>query len=458
MTETNSTNKEKAFQDSVLNQKESYIDTYLKKIKESKEAIEQVDENNQITLKSDNLLVLRAENIVILHDKSDLKVSKKEIIEFDFKDSEFPDTNLLKDEGKEEKEKTEEFKYDLDQELDSDGFRDKNLSIIKSFEIEKENLNSRSKQDSKFVSDDVQKPKKDKEVGIFGQIKTAFASDVFWQVISGVMILSLFLFYFQGLQPAILNNYYQKFEKQSTELREVYLGQVSSFYQIQNKIADSFFYDPGQLCVDTPFYESAADDIDEINRLKVNLFPKKNLVEIEKTGPFYDQEIRDIYSGLYSDYEASLIQIENINNQAIDSPQFLNYRNSWITACQNLQEDNFRDATISSSCAELSTATETFKEQPGYTSLPEAQQNAIQQGLDACNQAGDNSKTVFSTEWFLAYDLVMSYRVDSVVLSEPIPGITQAFSDQVTNAINNGKKIRNDKTDLFGLWYIISFE
>jgi hypothetical protein len=430
----------------------SYMEKFLSKVEENKNYFEKIEvsPNKEFKINKNQIVLRQIIPVVVWIDITASKKTHSDDIKMDFVDPEhIPAINLTKvdlDFSKEENLETETKK----------DFKNQDDSILKFFYQQKENI-SVDKQKIKKIKEKLNKEnyfnEKDEKKGFLAGFLETLKSDFFWQAIALTMLLAVFLFYFQGLQPAILKTYSNQTQTQLDEVAVSFNNQLKSFFEIQTLASSRFNYDSTLLCNETKLYQTISQDMEEINRIKIKLLPSQNLTELKTVGPFYESKIYEIYQGFYQKYDQDSRNLENNADEFLILLQFLNYRNSWIQTCQNLQENSFSEQSRLDACQEIITGTEVFKNQPNWDSLNSEIKNRIQDGLNLCLEDSEN----LASQWFNKYDMIMAYEPDFTTMNQEMVGVQENFKGDLVDTKLEIREVVNKKTKFSGIFYILNF-
>jgi hypothetical protein len=472
---------------------QTYIQEYVTKRAFDKEFLKTLANNIDTSKekKKEGQLILRKPKEIVVWTKDIINTSNSETSKptliFD-EPEKLPKTNLIKDflifDEPETKVKetdksttdvfsfeTEDTKnkkvYEFDNVLDSeleeelpDFFKvkkaDKNQSLYNFFDQQKKNISVNQDKLNKIkkkLNSETIFEKKEEKTGFFKSILDTFGSDFFWQSIAFTMLLAVLLFFFGGLQPAFVKAYAKQAIDKITTLNNTFREQTLNFNQMQGLVLNRFNYDSNLLCSQTPTYTFLADDLNRLTSLRNNLTPDINLSELEKIGPFFDSEILAKYKEGYQAYT-------NLSNQSLQKSteldfylKFLNYRNDWITACQELQNSSFNQANRQQACQDLSTATEIFEEEKMLENVPNLK-SQIREGLKICTDINNKD---FENQWFIKYDLVMGYSPNFEDLNKNVLNWVENLNSDLEEIKAEIKETERQKTSFPGYFHILNF-
>jgi hypothetical protein len=133
--------------------------------------------------------------------------------------------------------------------------------------------------------------------------------------------------------------------------------------------------------------------------------------------------------------------------------KFLNYRNDWITACQELQNSSFNQANRQQVCQDLSTATEIFEEEKMLENVPNLK-SQIREGLKICTDINNKD---FENQWFIKYDLVMGYSPNFEDLNKNVLNWVENLNSDLEEIKAEIKETERQKTSFPGYFHILNF-
>jgi hypothetical protein len=291
-----------------------------------------------------------------------------------------------------------------------------------------------------------------------GSIIDVLTSEIVWNSIAIAMILGVFLFYFQGLQPVILQNYVTSGQKQVNKVADKYSTQISGYFTDQTKISESYTYTPSQLCSNMKLYETGAKDVDDINRLQVSLFTDQKLKKLPNFQSFYDSQIQDEYQRYFLKYQTKIDKYNQPTKDLKDHVRFLSYRNNWIKSCILVEKSQDSIAAINQACTDLNTFTIQLlaEGKPTFWSEVEKPVGSI---LTSCSTVNEGTKKEFVKNFFITFDEFMFYQPDFTALNQQLTGANQEFLAVDTQRMRQFmKNLQKDREDFFNSWYLMGFE
>ena len=456
-------NKKNENQDFKADKYQNYIQQYISKIQDNQDFLKKISENIDTGKKVEkkNQLILRPLNTIVIWVNKSIPNLDNQTIKpiFKFpKPEKLPEKNLLKE---------NEVEVLLDSELDSNNLEDLPSFLNKKNrkKDENENLYKFFQEQKKSISVDQEKIDRIKEkltseqvfqeggkTSFWQSVFATFASDFFWQSIAITMIVALLMFYFQGLQPALIRAYSQQARDGLVNINNSFNQQINIFNDMQNLVYSRFEYDSSLLCKDVSTYNFFLDDSNKLKSQRNSLNPNPNLKKLARVGPFFSQDILNIYSNKYELYQKKSQQILDKSEKLDVFLGFLDYRNSWIKACQNMQENRFSPISREESCQDLSVATQVFAQQ-NTDGLSADLQQKVQNGLEICFTENGN----FENDWFIKYDAIMEYSPNFDQLNKEVLLLSESLSLELEKAESEIIKVETNKTSILGMFYILDF-
>lgn len=291
-----------------------------------------------------------------------------------------------------------------------------------------------------------------------GNIIDVLTSEIVWNSVAIAMILGVVLFYFQGLQPVILQNYVNSSQKQVNKVSDKYSTQISGYFTNQTKVSESYTYSPSQLCSNMKLYETGSQDIDNINRLQISLFTDQKLKKLPNYQSFYDSQIQDEYQRYFLKYQSKIDKYNQPTKDLKDHVRFLTYRNNWIKSCILIEKAQDSLTTINQACTDLNTFTTQFlaEGKPTFWSEVEKPVGSI---LTSCSTVNEGSKKEFTKNFFITFDEFMFYEPDFTVINQELTNANQEFLTTDTQKVRQFmKNLQKDRENFFNSWYLIGFE
>lgn len=293
----------------------------------------------------------------------------------------------------------------------------------------------------------------------------SFNGEILLQGLATGCLLGVLLFYFQGLQPLILKNYSEGTSKKIVQLKERYNEQVNPILDIQKSFDNSFEDYSDKVCSQQDIYQSKNADLDKIDRLKLSLVPDASYKSLAPSGVFYNSEIQNIYQSFFAKYVNSLQDWEKLTPSIAAVPNFLDFRNVWVKACQKIEASQGDLAILKEACTGLINA------QASYESLKNSQfWDQISTGLKAslarCYEvtgSTSKSKTLVNygkwrLDWLTGYERIVEAKPVWAETNLELSKTSENLLKQATIAIDKINLIVEDRKQFVNLWYIMEFK
>jgi len=349
--------------------------------------------------------------------------------------------------------------------LSSDGKKQVVDDIFKSINAEKAEFDNKIKQNSnkenpetlfdKIYTKEFVKPPK---TGFFGAIADIFGSQLVWSSVAFALILGVILFYFQGLQPAILDNYAVKARNQSNDLATSYSSQVEKFFSTSASILSSYTYQQGILCSQMTTIENVNVEIEKATSLQFSIFPNQKLKKLENYSYFYDNQIKSEYEKLYTSYSSKLDKYIEPSKDLRDYARFLQFRNNLIKSCGEVEVAAQNLDELRVACAGMLVQFSQFKDDglPSFWSKVEKPVAAIETD---CNSLSPATKSNFTKNFFVQFDDVLFFRPEINDINEQLTSTNQELiNQQIPDFKKQVNKIVDDKSTITGVFYLLGFE
>lgn len=351
--------------------------------------------------------------------------------------------------------------------LGSDGKKQVVDEIFKNINKEKADFDNKIKQTEAKANPETLFDKiytkefvKQERTGFFGKILDVLNSDIVWTSVAVSLILGVLLFYFQGLQPALLDNYSTKAKNQSNDLVTRYSNQVSGFFTASNTVAASYTYEQGILCSKMKTYENVSADLETVSNLQFSVFSDQKLKNLDNYSYFYSQEIKDAYTKLYNNYSNKLDSYIQPISDLKDYIRFLQFRNNMIKNCGEIEAAGQTLDKIRPVCAGMLVQFNQFKDGglPSFWSGSKIE-TAVNFIESSCNSLAAPNVSAFIKDFFVQFDEIIFYKPDLVPTNEALVNSNQEFAG--TN-LNTFKKevsdIVKNKSNLLNSFYILNIE
>ncbi len=309
---------------------------------------------------------------------------------------------------------------------------------------------------------------------LFG-LWSVIGSDIVWLGIGVGLILGVILFYFQGLQPLILNNYLSANLAQIDKLQNKFVSQTNTFIQTAQDLQKNFINKSSSLdCTTQDIYKDTEQD--KINNLKPQLLPDQTLSKVEPYNNFYSTELTKMYQNLFSNYENSLSMYPPNLDTLQSTPRYYTYFNTWVKACKAFQGSQGKLSILQTACQEFITGvpnnTET-KLQPTIQLATQACQNVISYKAPTTTSLINKptiAKPAISTDpvypnfakwqldWLGIYEQATAYTPLHLANLDSIYQNNQQFIDKAKQTKQNMQNYAQDRFSGLNTFYIMEFK
>ncbi len=288
-------------------------------------------------------------------------------------------------------------------------------------------------------------------------------TDTIWVGVAVGCLLGVILFFFQGLQPMVLNNYTLNAKKQIVELNDGYRDKGTTLVDAQNQIYSNSLYNTLIICSSDQAYQGYEADLEMASMVESSFKPSLDYKTLPNYRFFYDRKTKDIYQEFYNEY-VSAIQIgDNVSDNLGQAVTYLKYRNNWINLCDKINASSSSDIQqVKTACTTLRAETETFKATGNkyWTAIEEP----ANQGLTYCKTVEENPGNSFSgfdrwkLNWNNSYDDIVRADLD---FQEDNREVNEAANNLNDLAVKSQQEIDdhyNQKIKFENLWYFLDFK
>jgi len=331
---------------------------------------------------------------------------------------------------------------------------------------------------SKIYNQDFQK--KSKKAGIFSGINT----DIIFAGIAFGLILGAVLFFFNGLQPLILDRYTDESKAQTTQLQNKYNQQTQTFFNLQNSVFQKVqSYNPSDSCGIGQLADLQSLPTNSLDQLKAQALPDPSLASLNRYGAFYSQKVESLYDKTYDQYETSLKSYNSFYQEIKNVPSFLDYRNQWINTCQEITASAGAVTKLQTACqtnidkladfstldkpaywtnleTELLKSTAKCKEVIDYkttTTTTQCPRNSRVRCTPVTTEAIYPNFGKWQLEWLKPVDNLLQFEIsdDSITNLSTINSQFNAYSQETNNKIEENLSSRDN---LFSKFYFLDIK
>jgi hypothetical protein len=313
--------------------------------------------------------------------------------------------------------------------------------------------------------------KKAKKKGIKSsfQLKKYIFSDVFWFSISISILFSSILFYFQVLQPKILNQISIINQNKILKLQETYNNQLNGYINTQTKILNNEniiaekklnLLSKNTIDCQNPSKNTQYQSLQsEVKELKEDLKLDTKIDKSTNYGYFSDDKINQIYTKYTKEYKKLLQSLNQKQTELQEYIDFKELKNQWNTKCIKLEEAVDLNTTIEEICNYKATKENSESQmiaKKEFSKLYLAEQ-------DLCNKWASDIQTTdqkFKLLWSDIFNEIQNIDL------ELITKITQnEFESQSQNLKSSGlqknieiQSYEQSKKGIQSLWYVLDIE
>jgi hypothetical protein len=290
--------------------------------------------------------------------------------------------------------------------------------------------------------------------GIFAVL----SNDLFWYGIALSLILGVFLFFFQGLQPLILANYVTESKLQAQSLSEDYNQSIDTYFRTQQEVLGGFqSFNPTLLCTAQTPYDSFTEDFEAADRGRLSFFPNSDLEILDTYNNFYLDDADVIYNTLYAQYNANLMRYQEEAADLMDIPTFLNHRNTWLATCGELLDAGNSLATAQVTCSDFVAQVNAFQETEEVFFIDQIKET-LDSGVSNCSDLTEANFETKIQNWFLDYDALMFYGLDMIEGTNELLTLNEDFVELYNSTLDQFDQLLAERTTLMGLLYVMKYE
>lgn len=270
--------------------------------------------------------------------------------------------------------------------------------------------------------------------------------------IAGFLVLGVF---FGVFQPTAL----QAYANESVVRGNLMLSDIERKYNIyaqesQGLLPGNVLNGSGLTCGNDQIYRGLAEHSTTLQRIAQDTAPEPQFSQIPYALGFWDSEIATLHARSYRTYEDAFGHLRDHQEALQNILKFLDFRNSWIDACDRIQPA-LQNAPVISACQEALRVSQAYLD----TQNPIGQ-SQVQALIRQCQTTEDN-RFNYSASWLFEF-LNLHNRLLEVDLARIITAqeadLTQHYN-QVRTSIENQAVTVNDLLEekkRFG--YVLNFD
>jgi hypothetical protein len=310
---------------------------------------------------------------------------------------------------------------------------------------------------TKFQESPIQNEDK---ITFFSFIKNIVFSDILWISVAFACLLATVLFYFQILQPLILQKYSETAHAQVIESTQKFYLQADQVDSLQQKILSNTENLSAESCTEDAKYYQANKDRQDLENLKNNLKIDSRLKELPNFGIFYDKGIKSSYIDFVTAYEDSISSFQPTIANTRHVVEFVDYKDAWIDQCIGIKNSAGDTKELKAVCKDIDIRADNY-----IKIAPAGIASELAQPLENVRSiCADIYLTPYETypqynsfklKWLNQYDTIKSLALVtdsssiSKIKSEFEISATKVNSD-LTNSVNNRQEFEN-------IWYLLNF-
>lgn len=290
-----------------------------------------------------------------------------------------------------------------------------------------------------------------------------FASS--WQIITNQIVLRFItlgiilgvgLFYIQGLQPLLVRNYVVSTNNQIEKVNTRYNDQAKDFFSNQNTVLSKFNYSPEVFCSQIDPYTSSTTDTENLNRLKVSLFPDKTLKTLDSNFQTNLPAIETEYSNFYSYYSKQVINYSDQIIKVQNVIDYWNYLNPWLATCTAVEKSPADLTVLQKQCSSLIESSNKFVAQKPF--FLDKIESFNDKGISLCNSLSIGTQKSFIRDFNANFASLASFVPDFKTINLELNNQNTNFSDYKNKSKQNILDIENSKKSGLNQFYILNYK
>ncbi|NJL96936.1 hypothetical protein HC864_03955 [Candidatus Gracilibacteria bacterium] len=280
------------------------------------------------------------------------------------------------------------------------------------------------------------------------------------------MLLASILFYFQVLQPRIINQISLQAQAQSIQISNTFSSQINELAKIQSEILNKNLNSFTEVCNPTQFYNNQDNDQFKIEQLNKKLQPNSDNKNLKNYNIFSQKDIRGTFNKHYQLYESELAQLQQEEVKLKEFLSYKDYKNHWIENCIGFQGSINPNTNIEEICQQQSKLPKSYKELNNlYTEL----ENIEQEQKTLCEDWNNtllfipnneglfvNNET-FKLKWTDLYSKITTLDQE-VITSFNAENLNQKigmFEEKTSQVIDKIIQITKSKKGLINMFYLL---
>jgi hypothetical protein len=298
------------------------------------------------------------------------------------------------------------------------------------------------------------------KTSLFTLIRDVLTNDFLWVSISLACFLATILFYFQVLQPLVLDKYSEAAQSQSSLAYQNYLTKINDITATKLDIASHISKLSSDQCSEDAKYGQAQSDTKSLQKIKDSLVVDSKFQKIPDFYRFSSQEIKDAYNIFPNQYTKALNDLKPIIDETQDNINLENYKNEWITSCLNIEKSQGKVSELQLICKNLKEKSDIYSKTAPKKVLETIKTPLANLGSTCTEIQASQTTTLpnyfqFKLKWLGDFDTVYTAVVPQQ--SDITDKTARTFETQVTTNQQKIQKIVTDKSGFENIWYLLNF-
>jgi hypothetical protein len=310
---------------------------------------------------------------------------------------------------------------------------------------------------TKFHESPVQNEDK---ITFFTFIRNIVFSDILWISVAFACLLATVLFYFQILQPLILQKYSETAHAQLIESTQKFYLQADQVETLRQKIISNTENLSSDSCSEDAKYDQSDKDRKDLENLKSSLKLDPKIKELPNFGVFYDNQIKTTYNSFVSNYEKSLDEFQPTIANTKHVIEFVDYKDNWIDQCIAIKNNLGETKELQAICKDIDYRAENYtKIAPAgiISELAEPLRNIRTLCTDIYTSKYDSYPQFnnFKLKWLGEYDNIKALTI--LTDSASITSIKASFETMAKNVKTDLENTVQSRQEFGNIWYLLNF-
>ncbi len=284
--------------------------------------------------------------------------------------------------------------------------------------------------------------------------RTRKLSDFLWLFAALLCICSVIFVYFQIVQPNILTAYADIAKTNAVDMQLDIEKKYNQYItETSNSIPEEILSASSDICSTYQYYEGFGETKVNLAQLENKLQPSPEFDTLPNVYIFSDEAINIQNRTNYTEYIEAIQFLETQKSDLIEALSFLDFRNEWIDACEEIQDRTF--VSINNSCAKIVRNSKNYLEGGNPTGRME-----IGDLVDRCDEALEDN-FIFTNQWMFDFlkdfDSLMSVDISTISIDQK-ESILQNYNQIQDSFQNRSSEINlavSDKKKFQNIWYLL---